>query len=431
MDSISPFEKRDELQRILRSKHFAKSEKKARFLEFVTEQTLLGNADKLNEYLIGVDIYERGADFNPQADPIVRVQAHHIRRLLQKYYEEEGKDDPIRLDFPAGHYIPQFTRPQAIDRAIPPPEAAAVPRRRIPDARTLLMILFAVAAALFCTLWVLKPAAVPAVESTRVGRLSPALEWFWAPFLTSPRPPLMVIPVHPLLRAAHGGDSEKTREHGRLIPKDSLPEFRDTIHFRELDQFLFVPSTTDFTAVGETIGLVRLLGLFRGTNQVPEVKPSRLVNFEEIKARNTILLGGNQAWSGRIFVYSEGFQFYRGVIWNKHPGPGEKPVYKPEFDPVTNNLVRDYGLILMLPNERKEDRILLIYGIYTQGSQAAIEYVTAPEHLAELHHALIAVSPDKKTLPRLFQALIETGVENAVPGRVTLVGVRAIPEPQS
>ncbi len=431
MDSISPFEKRDELQRILRSKHFAKAEKKARFLEFVTEQTLLGNADKLNEYLIGVDIYERGTDFNPQTDPIVRVQAHHIRRLLQKYYEEDGKDNPIRLDLPAGHYIPQFTHAARGERANPPPVPSAVRPSRIPDVRTILMILFAGTAGLFCTLWLLKPDAPSAVESVRPTHLSPDLEWFWRPFLTSPRPPLLVIPVHPLLRAAHGGDSEKTLAHGRLIPKESLPEFRDTIHFRELDQFYFVPSTTDFTAVGETIGLVRLLGLFHATPQNPEVKPSRLVNFEEIKSRNTILLGGNQAWSGRIFVYPEGFQFYRGVIWNKHPGPGERPVYKPEFDPVTNSLVRDYGLILMVPNEKKEERILLIYGIYTQGSQAAIEYVTTAEHLAELRRALAAISPDKKTPPRLFQALIETGVENAVPGQVTLVGVRAIPEPES
>ncbi len=41
----SLFEKREELRRILESKHFASSPKKSRFLEFVSEQAFLGNGD--------------------------------------------------------------------------------------------------------------------------------------------------------------------------------------------------------------------------------------------------------------------------------------------------------------------------------------------------------------------------------------------------
>lgn len=66
MDSIPLCEKREELKRLLQSKHFAKTKRVSRFLEFVCEQTLLGNSEKLNEYLIGVEIYERGPDFDPQ-----------------------------------------------------------------------------------------------------------------------------------------------------------------------------------------------------------------------------------------------------------------------------------------------------------------------------------------------------------------------------
>jgi hypothetical protein len=107
---ISLFEKREELRRILESKHFASSPKKSKFLEFVSEQTFLGNGDKLNEYLIGLEVYDRGPEFNSQKDPIVRVQAHEIRRLLKKYYDEEGKDSHMRLELPAGAYIPVFLR---------------------------------------------------------------------------------------------------------------------------------------------------------------------------------------------------------------------------------------------------------------------------------------------------------------------------------
>jgi hypothetical protein len=80
----------------------------------------------------------------------------------------------------------------------------------------------------------------------------------------------------------------------------------------------------------------------------------------------------------------------------------------------------------MLPNERSDKRVLLIYGIYTQGSQAAIEYLTNPERMAELRRALMALSADHKTVPAYFQALLSTTVENAVPGNSSLVAVRAI-----
>jgi len=252
------------------------------------------------------------------------------------------------------------------------------------------------------------------------------LDWFWHPFLPPVESPLIVIPNHPLLRAAHDGDSAQTLASGHEIPKSSLPEFRDTIHFRELKRFVFVPSLTDFTAVGETLGVVRLCEMFFRAGDPCKVQPSRLVNFEEIKNGNAILLGGSQSWSGRVFLEEQGFQLQSGVILNRKPQPGEKPTYRPEFDPVTNQLTRDYALILMLPNERKDRRVLLIYGIYTQGSQAAIEFLTNPERMAELRQAVLAASPDHKVLPPYFQVLLTTTVENAVPGNTSIVAVRTI-----
>src|SRR5262249_44727714 len=111
---------------------------------------------------------------------------------------------------------------------------------------------------------------------------------------------------------------------------------------------------------------------------------------------------------------------------NRHPRPGEESVYRPEFDPVTNSLRRDYALVLMLPNERSDNRVLLIYGVYTQGSQAAIEYLTNPARMPELRKALMDLSEDHKTVPPYFQAMLTTTVENAVPGNCSLVAVRPI-----
>ena len=428
---ISLFEKREELRRILDSKHFASSPKKSRFLEFVSEQAFLGNGDKLNEYLIGVEVYDRGSEFNSQKDPIVRVQAHEIRRLLKKYYQEEGKDSLIRVDLPSGAYVPVFGRSvtEEADDAEVTTEAAttSVPSRRS-WLHLALTLTLAAACIMLALLLVVRGwrGGSSAHSALAVTALPEGLEWFWRPFLPPAEPPLIVIPNHPLLRAAHDGDSSQTLARGHEIPKADLPEFRDTIHFRELKRFRFVPSVTDFTSVGETMGLVSLCKMFSNVGQKYRVQQSRLVNFEEIKGNNAILLGGNQSWSGRVFLNVGGFHFQSGVIVNTNPRPGEKSVYKPEFDPVTNQLRRDYAIVLMLPNERSDNRVLLIYGIYTQGSEAAIEYLTNPERMTELAKALLELSPNRRKIPPYFQALLSTTVENAVPGNFSLVAVRAI-----
>jgi len=425
--AISRYEMRDQLRRILESRHFSKAKKKSRFLEFVCEQVLLGNAEKLNEYVIGVDIYERGVDFNQQDDAIVRVQAHEIRKALKDYYSQEGREDPWRIDLPAGGYVPVFTRLSEVQTAQgkEPAVAIAPPRNAIwRDWRTVALA----AGCLLLGALFLRERLADRQPARGGPGLPPGAAWFWQPFLPPAEPPLVVLPVHPLLRAAHGGDSVATLRQSHLIPKQELPDFRDTMHYRELEEFRFVSSTTDFTAVGEALGLLDLFELFASAGQKIQLKAGRLVDFESVKRANTILLGGNQSWSGRIFLYSEGFEFHAGLISNKTPRAGEQPVYKPEFDPVTNALRRDYALVLMLPNERHDQRILLIYGIYTQGSQAAIEYVTNTERLAELRKALMALALDKKTVPRFFQALLSTTVENSVPGRVSLAGVRIVPE---
>jgi hypothetical protein len=430
--SLSLFEKREELRRVLQSKQFASAPRKARFLEFVCEQTFLGNGEKLNEYLIGVEVYDRGVDFNPQKDPIVRVQAHEIRRSLKKYYEENVEGSVLRIDLPAGHYVPVFSRSDAV--AAPETAVQLIAPASAPEARRftghLHLALTCVLAAICAVLAALllfrgRPAQTPP-PALAAAPMPDSLHWFWGPFLPPASAPLIVIPNHPVLRAAHSGDSAQTLAQGHEIPKSSLPEFRDTIHFRELKRFVFVPSLTDFTAVGETLSVVRLCEMFFRSGDPCRVQPSRLVNFEEIRNGNAILLGGSQSWSGRVFLDAEGFHLQSGVILNKQPQPGEQAIYKPEFDPVTNQLTRDYALVLLLPNESKEDRVLLIYGIYTQGSQAAVEYLSDPEQMAKLRKALLALSPDHKTVPPYFQALLTTRVENAVPGTSSLVAVRKI-----
>ena len=69
-------------------------------------------------------------DFNPQRGPIVRVQAYEIRRLLKKYYEEDGKTSTIRMDLPTGHYVPIFRRNAEQESALEAPPTQPILAKR-------------------------------------------------------------------------------------------------------------------------------------------------------------------------------------------------------------------------------------------------------------------------------------------------------------
>ncbi len=79
-----------------------------RFLRFTVDQALKGKGDALKEYRIGLEVFDKDASFDPRVDPIVRVEARRLRAKLKRYYETEGKDDPVRIEFPTGSYAPVF-----------------------------------------------------------------------------------------------------------------------------------------------------------------------------------------------------------------------------------------------------------------------------------------------------------------------------------
>ncbi len=96
----------EELQRIVASRTFYRSERLRDFLTFVVEQLLEGRSTGLKEYVIGTEVYGRPDSFDPRSDPIVRVEARRLRAKLAEYYRVEGSSDPIEIRIPTGSYVP-------------------------------------------------------------------------------------------------------------------------------------------------------------------------------------------------------------------------------------------------------------------------------------------------------------------------------------
>jgi adenylate cyclase len=123
------------LERLLASAEFVASDRLKEFLRFVVEHRLAGRAEALKAYTIALEVFGRDSTFDPQTDPVVRMEASKLRRRLERYYLGAGQDDPVRIDIPKGGYAPTFryrTDPSGI---VAPPATPA--RRRGPPYRWL------------------------------------------------------------------------------------------------------------------------------------------------------------------------------------------------------------------------------------------------------------------------------------------------------
>jgi len=100
---------RCQVEKILESDSFAGSAQLSKFLHFVVGEFLAGRDSSLKAYTIGVEVFGRGNEFDPQSDSIVRVEASRLRQKLREYYLTAGRNDGVVIDIPKGSYRPRFT----------------------------------------------------------------------------------------------------------------------------------------------------------------------------------------------------------------------------------------------------------------------------------------------------------------------------------
>jgi serine/threonine-protein kinase len=121
--AVSSASVREALERILTSSPFLNARRASQFLRFIVESTLAGEEKQIKEYLIGVEVFGRPADYDPKVDPIVRIEAGRLRKKLAEYYNGPGGNDPVIIELPKGGYVPAFrprppkTEPQTANTA--------------------------------------------------------------------------------------------------------------------------------------------------------------------------------------------------------------------------------------------------------------------------------------------------------------------------
>ena len=108
---------RDEVERVLSSSCFARSERLSKLLRHLVERQLEGRGSELKESVIGVEVFGRRPDYDPKVDSTVRTEATRLRARLDKYYSTEGSGSPTVIDLPRGGYVPSLRQPEPVTQA--------------------------------------------------------------------------------------------------------------------------------------------------------------------------------------------------------------------------------------------------------------------------------------------------------------------------
>jgi TolB-like protein/Tfp pilus assembly protein PilF len=116
---LSVEEIRAHLDRVMASAGFIGSESIRRLLAFTVEKTLAGESGQIKEYTLGLEVFGRKQSFDPRTDAIVRVQAWKLRERLLAYYESEGAQEYIRIEYRKGSYVPHILAAQSAEATLP------------------------------------------------------------------------------------------------------------------------------------------------------------------------------------------------------------------------------------------------------------------------------------------------------------------------
>ncbi len=348
-----------QLTRILESPPFRNSKRYSRFLRFIIEQQLAGQANLLKERTLGIEVFERAPDYDPATDAIVRVAAGEIRKRLAQYYVEYGHECELRIQVQPGSYVPEFHWPptSAVSDLAPlPTEPVPIPLIDIPPNRPTghsnkkgtisIGAAFVLVVVMCSSLWV---------------SLSTPVHEFWKPFLTSASLPLICIGNQGAY-LPNGGTSEP-------------PGLRTGIN------------SHDLVALADVEAFNRISEILARHGQRPQVKNASSTTFAELRQQPVVLISGStNQWTMRSMHFLR-FQLVRDfspgvnvIIDQQDPS---RPRWMVDFNAPFSSIQREYAIIARFYDPTIGHPSMIAAGLGANGTVAAADFMITPAYLRE------------------------------------------------
>lgn len=402
--------KRALLDRIAASPGFRKSQRARELLQYLARRSLDAHSGPIREQEIGVAVFGRPPGYDTSQDTLVRVQASHLRKKLEQYFEEEGREETLRVRLPKGSYTLEFFE--------------AAPQPQTPSR------LFSLASRPAVAWWVAAILAATSVlllwQNQRLGRRleaglgpHPEVDRLWRQMFDNGRPTFLLLSDLGLLPLANAIQHDITLEQYQNRGFTALAEREiadPVLRSSVLDFFNRYPITMADAAAARRFGL-----LFSLNSLAVEVLSARDANIGMVSGGNVILLGSRRGnpWVG---AYEEQLNFQtvftepprRASFRNTRPLPGEQPEYPVEWGRI------GYCRVAYLPSLKPGGTALLVSGTDVNSSDAGVDFITREASVTDLRRWLGAPSGH---VPH-FEVLLKTYLARSAVARYELVSVR-------
>ena len=400
------------VDRILASNSFSRSDRLSKFLKYAFQKTTEGRWEDLSEYQIGLHVFERPDRYSPGEDSIVRSHARLLRQRLDAYFENEGKEEKIRITIPKGGYSLHFehhTAPTAAVSQTPvseePATSTLVPATPTLGRRWWWAAVFAVLLGSALTVWISRPASLTDSVWKRI-------------FARNTR--TIIVPADSTLALFEDLTNQVVSLSDYLSHHYQDPSGNTGISNR-----LWTPGRR-YTSMADLEISARLMRLPQAQSRDVVIRYARDLQMADLKGSNCVLLGGvrSNPWQE---IFHEKLNFRIGYdpqhgensVINVAPRAKESSTYNESRD---SSYHRAYGVLALLPGLASDTGVVIIQGTSTAGTQAVADFLFDSSRFEEFLR--LSASDGKRT--QFFEVLLQAESVGGNAQRATVIASRVI-----
>lgn len=376
------------LEKILASQEFSGSKIYQTYLTYLVNTADEGRSVK--ETTIAIDVFGKDANFNPAEDTIVRSHTYTLRKKLESYYYNEGKDDRFRLEIPKGHYNVQFCPKSESSITL------ANAKRLIPWVFTLLA-LFAV-----LMMWIENSFLNEKVQSYIQIDLEDPI---WREFIQSDLP-IMIVPGDHIFYTEYSekiGRELTIRDYtiNSLAELESLKTVLPQSKIRRSDEPYF-PYHSIWS-------IPPILNVLYAGNQKPIFRKSLDISPQILDEYNFIFIGSIKT----LYTFEHtmansyfNFNIAPHIVTYTHPDSEKTLTFSTNLHSQGPN--EDLVLVLKLPGP-SANMIFIIASYHSLGAPEIADYLTSKSKRAPLEAIFVSRYGE---IPKYFEILFRvTGID--------------------
>jgi hypothetical protein len=414
---------REFLDDILRSTPFRTSRQCQDLFRYIVEHSLAGSDDSLRERIIGIEVFGRAPDYDTAQDPVVRVRAADVRKRLAQYYQTQGNSTcQWKIEIPTGSYKAQFHRPEGVvsqaakatDATHSSSEVIVSPRPEglMGNTRLRKRIVFAAAGAVILLAavfagWMLTR---PTITST-----AKAFDLFWEPLLENQKPVFVCTGSN----SVYVLSSKAIEKYRTIHPHPQDANLETVVPLEELKTLSgddFIPVKDRFLTTGDASATAQISSLLTSLHHPFDLRFGTDLSFGDLRNSSAVLVGAfNNSWTlnmtGNLrFVYESGDspQMHVQDKFDKSRSWWPKSLGERDSD--------DYAIVSRILDSQTGSSLVIIAGLTHRGTQAAGDFITNPELVAEF----VKQAP-KDWSRKNLQIVLHTNVVNDIPRSPTVV----------